>query len=94
MAELKIVRYATNRAPQARYSLAGVPSFLRWVLRYYLASAPVIGKTPHHAGLWFDFGHQHHEFTCGPASGCLLAEIMTGEPRFADPSPFAAERFA
>ena len=38
--------------------------------------------------------HQHHGFTLGPASGRLLAEIMTGEPRFADPSPFAAERFA
>jgi D-amino-acid dehydrogenase len=54
---------------------------------------PVIGKAPRHAGLWFDFGHQHHGLTLGPATGRLLAEIMTGETPFADPSPFAIERF-
>jgi D-amino-acid dehydrogenase len=54
---------------------------------------PVIGKAPGHAGLWFDFGHQHHGLTLGPATGRLLAEMMTGEPPFADPKPFAVERF-
>ena len=54
---------------------------------------PVIGKAPRHAGLWFDFGHQHHGLTLGPATGRLLAEMMTGEAPFADPRPFAAERF-
>jgi D-amino-acid dehydrogenase len=54
---------------------------------------PVIGKAPRHAGLWFDFGHQHHGLTLGPATGRLLAELMTGETPFADPSPFAVERF-
>jgi D-amino-acid dehydrogenase len=54
---------------------------------------PVIGKAPRHAGLWFDFGHQHHGLTLGPSTGRLLAEMMTGETPFADPDPFAAERF-
>ena len=54
---------------------------------------PVIGKAPRHAGLWFDFGHQHHGLTLGPATGRLLAEMMTGETPFADPSPYAAARF-
>ena len=54
---------------------------------------PVIGKAPHHTGLWFDFGHQHHGLTLGPATGRLLAEMMTGETPFADPKPFAVERF-
>src|SRR6202047_1383910 len=54
---------------------------------------PVIGKAPRHAGLWFDFGHQHHGLTLGPATGRLLAEMMTGETPFADPTPFAAARF-
>jgi D-amino-acid dehydrogenase len=54
---------------------------------------PVIGKAPRHAGLWFDFGHQHHGLTLGPATGRLLAEMMTGETPFADPGPFAADRF-
>jgi D-amino-acid dehydrogenase len=54
---------------------------------------PVIGKAPRHPGLWFDFGHQHHGLTLGPATGRLLAEMMTGETPFADPAPFAVERF-
>jgi D-amino-acid dehydrogenase len=54
---------------------------------------PVIGRAPRHAGLWFDFGHQHHGLTLGPVTGRLLAEMMTGETPFADPSPFAVERF-
>ena len=54
---------------------------------------PVIGKAPRHGGLWFDFGHQHHGLTLGPATGRLLAEMMTGETPFADVRPFAVERF-
>ncbi|MBB3996306.1 NAD(P)/FAD-dependent oxidoreductase [Aureimonas pseudogalii] len=54
---------------------------------------PVIGPAPGHPGLWFDFGHAHHGLTVGPASGRLLAEMMTGETPFADPAPFAATRF-
>jgi D-amino-acid dehydrogenase len=54
---------------------------------------PVIGRAPRHAGLWFDFGHQHHGLTLGPVTGRLLAEMMTGETPFADPTPFRVERF-
>ncbi len=54
---------------------------------------PVIGRAARHPGLWFDFGHQHHGLTLGPASGRLLAEMMTGETPFADPTPFDAGRF-
>jgi D-amino-acid dehydrogenase len=55
---------------------------------------PVIGRAPRHNGLWFDFGHQHHGLTLGPATGRLLAEMMTGETPFADPKPYAVERFS
>ena len=54
---------------------------------------PVIGRAPRHSGLWFDFGHHHHGLTLGPATGRLLAEMLTGETPFADPKPFAVERF-
>ena len=54
---------------------------------------PVIGPAPRHPGLWFDFGHQHHGLTLGPVTGRLLAEMMTGMAPFADPLPFAADRF-
>ena len=36
----QILRYASNRAPEARYSLADLPALLPWLMRYYLASAP------------------------------------------------------
>ncbi|KQT46328.1 amino acid dehydrogenase [Aureimonas sp. Leaf454] len=54
---------------------------------------PIIGPAPRHPGLWFDFGHAHHGLTLGPASGRLLAELMTGETPFADPAPYRCERF-
>jgi D-amino-acid dehydrogenase len=55
---------------------------------------PVIGKGVRHRGLWFAFGHAHHGFTLGPVSGRLLAEMMTGEEPFTDPSLYAASRFS
>jgi len=54
---------------------------------------PVIGPAPRHAGLWFDFGHQHHGLTLGPVTGRLLAEMMTGMTPLTDPRSFAADRF-
>ena len=54
---------------------------------------PVIGKGERHRGLWFAFGHAHHGFTLGPVTGRLLAEIMTGEEPFTEPSYYAAGRF-
>jgi len=54
---------------------------------------PVIGRGSRHQGLWFAFGHAHHGFTLGPVTGRLLAEMMTGETPFTDPSRYAAERF-
>jgi len=54
---------------------------------------PVIGRGERHRGLWFAFGHAHHGFTLGPVTGRLLAEMMTGETPFTDPSFYAADRF-
>jgi D-amino-acid dehydrogenase len=54
---------------------------------------PVIGRGERHQGLWFAFGHAHHGFTLGPVSGRLLAEIMTGEAPFTEPSRYTASRF-
>ena len=54
---------------------------------------PVIGQGTRHHGLWFGFGHAHHGFTLGPVTGRLLAEMMTGETPFTDPSRYSASRF-
>jgi D-amino-acid dehydrogenase len=57
-------------------------------------SRPVIGRAPGHDGLWLAYGHAHWGLTLGPATGRLLAEMMTGATPFCDPAPYAAERFA
>ncbi len=54
---------------------------------------PVIGPAPKHRGLWLHFGHGHQGFTLGPATGRLLAELMTGAAPFTDPAPYSATRF-
>ncbi|CAH1648557.1 FAD-binding oxidoreductase [Hyphomicrobiales bacterium] len=54
---------------------------------------PIIGKAPGHRGLWFAFGHAHHGFTLGPATGRLLAEAMTQTPTCCALESFSAERF-
>jgi D-amino-acid dehydrogenase len=54
---------------------------------------PVIGPAPKHANLWFAFGHAHHGLTLGAVTGRLVAEMITGEPPFVDPTPYSAGRF-
>ena len=54
---------------------------------------PVIGQVPNKPGLWMNFGHAHHGLTLGPASGRLLAELMTGEKPFIPAEPYSASRF-
>ncbi|KAB0677696.1 NAD(P)/FAD-dependent oxidoreductase [Aureimonas leprariae] len=49
---------------------------------------PVVGPAPRHSGLWFNFGHGHQGLTLGPASGRLLAELMSGEAPHVSPGPF------
>lgn len=54
---------------------------------------PVIGPAPRHRGLWFNLGHAHQGFTLGPASGRLLADLMTGAAPLLDAAPYAPARF-
>jgi D-amino-acid dehydrogenase len=56
-------------------------------------SRPVIGRAPGQSGLWLAYGHAHWGLTLGPATGRLVAEMMTGATPFCDPAPYAAERF-
>jgi D-amino-acid dehydrogenase len=57
-------------------------------------SRPVIGRAPRQRGVWLAYGHGHWGLTLGPATGRLIAEMMTGTTPFCDPKPYAAERFA
>jgi D-amino-acid dehydrogenase len=56
-------------------------------------SRPVIGPADGHPGLWLAFGHAHWGLTLGPATGRLVAELVTGTPAFCDPAPYNAARF-
>ena len=56
-------------------------------------SRPVIGRAPGQKGLWLAIGHAHWGLTLGPSTGRLLADMITGATPFADPKPYAAERF-
>jgi D-amino-acid dehydrogenase len=56
-------------------------------------SRPVIGRAPGQRGLWLAYGHGHWGLTLGPATGRLIAEMMTDTMPFCDPAPYSAERF-
>ena len=56
-------------------------------------SRPVIGRAPGLNGLWLAIGHAHWGLTLGPATGRMIAEMMTGATPFCDPAPYRAERF-
>ncbi len=60
--------------------------------RPVIARAPKIGGLSMN-GLWLACGHAHWGLTLGPATGRLLAEMMTGATPFCDPQPYAADRF-
>jgi len=51
-------------------------------------SRPVIARAPRHGGLWLACGHAHWGLTLGPATGRLIAEMMTGATPFCDPAPY------
>ncbi|MBI3435023.1 MAG: FAD-binding oxidoreductase [Proteobacteria bacterium] len=56
-------------------------------------SRPVIARAPNHSDLWLAIGHAHWGLTLGPATGRLVAEMMTGATPFCDPTPYGVERF-
>ena len=53
---------------------------------------PIIGPEGRE-GLWLAIGHAHHGLTLGPATGRLLANMMTGATPFIDPTPYSVKRF-
>jgi D-amino-acid dehydrogenase len=53
---------------------------------------PVIGPAARHKGLWLHFGHGHQGFTLGPATGRLVAELMSGELPIVNPFPYRPDR--
>jgi glycine/D-amino acid oxidase-like deaminating enzyme len=55
---------------------------------------PVIGPDPHLAGLWHASGHEGAGIGLAPATGALIAAMVTGADPEVDPTRFAPARFA
>ncbi|MEM8551746.1 MAG: FAD-dependent oxidoreductase [Pseudomonadota bacterium] len=54
---------------------------------------PMVGRIAKVPGLWANFAHHHLGFTLGPATGELLAQMITGSETFTDPLPYAPARY-
>ncbi|WP_434442901.1 NAD(P)/FAD-dependent oxidoreductase [Lentzea sp. E54] len=53
---------------------------------------PIIGEDPRTPGLWHATGHEGAGVGLAPATGRLLAQLLTGETPLVDPSPFRVDR--
>jgi glycine/D-amino acid oxidase-like deaminating enzyme len=54
---------------------------------------PVIGADPRVDGVWHACGHEGAGIGLAPATGALIAALITGERSPVDPRPFSPERF-
>lgn len=54
---------------------------------------PVIGRAKGRGDVWLATGHQMTGLKAAPATGVLLAQLMTGEVPSFDPQPFRGDRF-
>tara|TARA_Y100001934_G_scaffold53312_1_gene65302 strand:- start:26684 stop:27946 length:1263 start_codon:yes stop_codon:yes gene_type:complete len=54
---------------------------------------PAIGPSPHHANLWFAFGHQHVGLSLAARTGQLIATLLAGRSPDIDLEPFRVDRF-
>ncbi len=56
-------------------------------------SLPVIGKSPHHANVFFAFGHQHLGLTLAAVTGRFVADQVAGRSSDIDLTPYRIDRF-
>ncbi len=56
-------------------------------------SLPIIGASPRTSRIVHAFGHGHLGLTQGPTTGCLVAELISGEKSGLDLNPYRIERF-
>ncbi len=57
-------------------------------------SLPCIGEVPGKPGLFLAFGHSHYGLGMAPATGRIVADLVTGTPPNIDLAPYAIDRFA
>lgn len=57
-------------------------------------SLPCIGELPGLAGLFAAFGHSHYGLMMAPATGRVVADLVTATPPNVDLAPYSVNRFA
>jgi D-hydroxyproline dehydrogenase subunit beta len=55
---------------------------------------PVIGPDPRQPGLWHACGHEGAGIGLAPATGAMIAAMLTGQSPEVDAAPFRVDRFA
>ncbi len=58
-----------------------------------LDSVPIIGRSPALDNTWIAAGHNMLGVSMSPATGKLVAELLSGQTAHVDPQPYAAGRF-
>ncbi len=56
-------------------------------------SLPIIGQSPQLGNAYLATGHNMLGLSLAPATGRLIAELITGEKSYIDVSPFSPLRF-
>ena len=54
---------------------------------------PIIGRSPALANVWVAAGHSMLGLSMAPATGKLVAELLTGQTPHVEPGPYAVTRF-
>jgi len=54
---------------------------------------PLVGRSPALPNLWLAAGHNMLGLSMAPATGRLVAELLSGRPPHIDPAPYEPTRF-
>ncbi|WP_054055625.1 FAD-dependent oxidoreductase [Alloactinosynnema sp. L-07] len=92
--DVEVLRELARKAVALFPVLANVPVMRAYggFRPYAPDHLPVIGADPRLAGLWHATGHEGAGIGLAPATGDLLAELLTGTDPHLDPTPFRVDR--
>lgn len=92
--ESKVLKALALKAIALFPMLAGVPVMRAYggFRPYAPDHLPIIGEDPRVPGLWHATGHEGAGVGLAPATGRLLADLLTGSAPLVDPHPFRVDR--
>lgn len=92
--ESKVLKALARKAIALFPMLSGVPVMRAYggFRPYAPDHLPIIGEDPRTPGLWHATGHEGAGVGLAPATGALLADLLTGAAPLLDPHPFRVDR--